>query len=272
MRYEVEERLLRLDLMEKGAQKPRFFRRLRKSIASRRAEHRGSAYSTYYEDKKEAFAATPSPEWTAKQHGVHGALVKHTPATVLDLGSNTGWFSMLAANLGSSVVAVDLDEGSIDRLFGDARRQRLDILPLVANLTAPLPELYPRVYENEPSQSLIGEGLPLVSKPNDRLQCEMVLALALVHHLTLGQGLTFEEVATILGGLSTKYLCVEFVDLDDPMVTGEPTFFPAWNADRERFGWYNRENFVQALRSRFSKVESVPSHPATRRLLICTKS
>ena len=271
IRHEFDERLLRLALTQQGPRKTRFFRRLRHTVAASHAAHRGSAYSTYYEDKNEAFSATPSPGWTNKQHGVHGALEKHRPATVLDLGSNTGWFSMLAARLGSSVVAVDLDEGSIDRLFADARRQGLNILPLVANLTRPLPALQPRVYENEPSLSLIGDGLPLVSTPNERLKCEMVLALALVHHLTLGQGLTFDAVSAILGGLATRYLCVEFVELDDPMVTGEPTFFPAWNAARNDFAWYTRENFIESLRTRFTHVETVPSHPETRTLLICTR-
>lgn len=271
MRYEVDERLLRLTLMEKGPRKEKFFRRLRRTVASRLAAHRGSAYSTYYEDKNEAFSATPSTGWTSKQHGVHGALTKLRPATVLDLGSNTGWFSMLAAGLGSSVVAVDLDEGSIDRLFKDARRQGFDILPLVANLTQPLPPLHPRIYENEPSLSLIGDGLPLVSAPNDRLQCEMVLALALVHHLTLGQGLTFAAVSAILSGLATRYLCVEFVELGDAMIAAEPTFFPAWNADQSGFAWYTREKFVDALKVHFKTVETVASHPGTRTLMVCTR-
>jgi SAM-dependent methyltransferase len=267
----MEERLLRLSLMQKGPRKSAFFRRVRHAIASRHAEHRGSAYSTYYEDKNEAFAATPSTDWTNKQHGVHGALSEYQPKTVLDLGSNTGWFSMLAAKLGASVVAVDLDEGSIDRLYHDARRQEMDILPLVANLTAPLAELRPRVYEDEPSLSLIGEDLPLVSQPNERLKCEMVMALALVHHLVLGQNLTFERVASILSDLSTACLCVEFVDIDDPMITGEPTFFPAYNADRASFGWYSRENFASALAVHFREIRVVPSHPVTRNLLVCRK-
>lgn len=271
LRYEFAERLLRLTLMESGPQKSRFFRRVRRTIASRHAEHRGSAYSTYYEDKNEAFGVSPSPDWTAKQHGVHDVLTTYRPATVLDFGSNTGWFSVLAARLGSWVVAVDLDEGSVDRLFADARRQSLGILPLVVNLAAPPPELHPRVYENEPSLSLIGEGLPLVSQPNERLKCEMVLALALVHHLTLGQGLTFEAVAAILAGLSTKYLCVEFVNLDDAMITGEPAFFPAWHGAPGNFSWYSQENFVAALRPHFTKIDVVPSHPETRTLLICSK-
>lgn len=269
--YKVEARWLLITLVEKGQQKPRFFRRLRHITASRKATLKGSAYSSYYEDKNEAFAATPSDDWTNKQRGVHETLTRFKPRTVLDLGSNTGWFSMLAAKLGSSVVAVDLDEASIDRLFGDARQERLDILPLVANLTAPLPPLYPGVYEDEPSLSLIGDGAPLVASPDVRLQCEMVLALAIVHHLALGQALSFEAIAATLRRLATKYLCVEFVDMDDQMITSDPGFFPAWNAARGSFGWYTRENFIAALGSHFGRVEGIPSHPETRSLLICTK-
>jgi SAM-dependent methyltransferase len=269
--YEVEARSLQLKLLEKGLRKPRFFQRLRHIIESRQAALNHSDYSSYYEDKKEAFAAVENADWTNKHRGVHGTLTRFKPRTVLDLGSNTGWFSKLAARLGSSVVAVDLDEASIDRLFGDARRERLDVLPLVANLTSPLPPLYPKVFEDEPSLSLIGDSAPLVASSDQRLQCEMVLALAIVHHLALGQAMTFEAIAALLGRLATKNLCVEFVDIDDRMIEDDPGFFPAWNAERGSFRWYTRENFVAALESHFRSVELLPSHPETRSLLICTK-
>jgi len=269
--YEIDERLLRVELLQKGARKTRFFGRLGRTIATRQASVKGSAYSTYYQDKNEAFQSTPGSDWTNKQHGVHGALTRLRPKTVLDLGSNTGWFSLLSAKLGSSVVAVDVDEASVDRLFTDARAENLDVLALVANLTQPLPPLYPRVYENEPSRSLIGEGPPVVSPPAERLQCEMVLALAIVHHLTLGQGMSFEEIASVFGGLATKYLCVEFVAIDDPMITGDPAFFPAYHASPNSFKWYDQEHFVRALKTHFAVVDTTPSHPQSRTLLICTR-
>ena len=269
--YELEARRLYVALLEKGLQKPRFFHRLRRIIGSRKAALRGSAYSSYYEDKNEAFDPTVSSSWTNKQRGVHEALTRFKPRTVLDLGSNTGWFSKLAAMLGSSVVAVDLDEASIDRLYHDARREELDVLPLVANLTKPLPALHSKVFKNEPSLSLIGEGGPLLAPADERLQCEMVLALAIIHHLSLGQGLTFAAIADILGRLATKYLCVEFVEIDDAMITGDPGFFPAWTADKGAFGFYTRDNFIAALREHFQTVEILPSHPETRSLLICAK-
>lgn len=269
--YEIDDRLLRLSLREKGPTKRAFFRRVRKSIARRKAALKGSAYSSYYEDKNELFAAEPNDAWTNKQHGVHKALTDMRPATVLDVGSNTGWFSMLAAKLGSSVVAVDLDEASIDRLFADARREQLDILPLVANLVRPLPALEGKVFADEPSLSLIGEGAPVVSQPDGRLQCEMVLALALVHHLALGQGHPFDEIASIFAKLSTKYLCVEFVDLGDQMITSDRAFFPAYNSSPDTFTWYSKENFITALSWHFDRIEEIPSFPESRTLLLCQK-
>jgi SAM-dependent methyltransferase len=272
LRYELDELLLRISLAEAGTRKSRFFRRVRHTIARRKASLKGSAYSSYYEDKNEAFAAEPGEDWTNKQHGVHQALTTMRPSTVLDLGSNTGWFSMLAAKLGSRVVAVDLDEASIDRLFADARREQADILPLVANLVRPLPELGAKVFADEPSLSLIGTNAPVVSAPETRLRCEMVMALAIVHHLALGQSHPFDEIASILGRLATKYLCVEFVDLNDEMITSDPGFFPAYNASRESFSWYSKENFVTALGFQFDRIEEVPSHPETRTLLLCSRS
>ena len=179
---------------------------------------------------------------------------------------------MLAAKLGSRVVAVDLDEASIDKLFAEARREDADILPLVVNLVRPLPALEAKVFDAEPSLSLIGDGAPVISAPNERFRCDMVIALAIVHHLALGQGHPFDEIAKVLSGLAGKYLCVEFVDLDDKMITGDPGFFPAYNASPGSFTWYSKDNFVTALGFDFDRIEEVPSEPDTRTLLFCTRT
>ncbi len=271
LRYEVDDRLLQATLMEKGPNKRRFFSRLRKSVDARNVAVTGSAYSSYYEEKSEAFGAEPVPEWTSKQHVVHDAIVRFAPRTLLDLGSNTGWFSMLAAKLGCSVVAVDLDEACIDRLYHAARAEGLDILPLVVNLTAPLPELHARVYPDEPSRSLLESDAPLIQSPIRRLRCEMVLALAVVHHLALGQGLTFEGITSILDALAERSVCIEFVSMKDRMITGDPSFFPAYDAAPGAFGWYTEDRFVAALRQYFSTVDILPSYPDSRTLLVCSR-
>ncbi len=271
LRYEIEDRFLRATMSERGTRKRKFFARIRKSIDDMNVAVAGSAYSTYYEEKSEAFAAEPVPEWTNKQHVVHDAILRFAPRTLLDLGSNTGWFSMLAAKLGCTVVAVDVDEACIDRLYHTAKREALPILPLVVNLTAPLPERHPRAYADEPSRSLLGSQSPLISSPVGRLRCDMVLALAVVHHLALGQALSFDRIASILGDLAERYLCVEFVAIDDRMIAGDPSFFPAYDAARSEFGWYTEDNFITSLREHFQAVEVLPSYPDSRTLLICSK-
>jgi len=269
--YELFDRRLRLALVERGTEKRRFFDLLKGKLWRSNVAVKGSAYSSYYEAKNESFSTEPSPEWTAKQHSVRDTITGRSPRTLLDLGSNTGWFSILAARLGVSVVAVDLDEASIDSLYVSAKREGLPILPLVTNLTAPLADRHALEFPDEPSRSRIGGDAPLYPAPNSRLQCDMVLALALVHHLALGQGLSFERIAEIFAGLAKKYVCVEFVAIDDPMITSDPPFFPKYNSSPASFGWYTLENFIAALRRYFPSVEIRPSHPGTRMIVVLEK-
>jgi len=269
--YELADRRIRFALLEKGPVKRRFFSLLRKMVTGAEVAPLGSAYSSYYEEKREAFSTEPSAEWTGKQRSVREALVEHAPATVLDLGSNTGWFSILAARLGSNVVAVDLDEACIDSLYLTAKREHLPILPLVVNLTAPAADRAALDFAGEPSLSLIGGSEPLYPAPDGRLRCDMVMALALVHHLVLGQGLSFDKVAAIFAGLSKKYLCAEFIELDDPMIVSDPPFFPAYNSSPDSFGWYTLDNFIAALRAHFPTIAVRPSYPDTRVMLVASK-
>jgi SAM-dependent methyltransferase len=272
VRYELNDLRLKMALSEKGPNKKKFFALLSKMLDGMHVAVRGSAYSSYYEDKKEAFASEPSIDWTNKQNVVHDALVRFDPATVLDIGSNTGWFSLLAAKLGGNVVGVDLDEACIDSLFAAAKRERLPVLPLVANLMAPPPDIFAKTFENEPSLSKIGGDKPLYPSPEKRLECEMVMALAIVHHLALGQGHSFERIASTLSGLASRYLCVEFVQRDDKMVVDDPGFFPAMMKQPRAFDWYHVDGFVAALRRHFDEVQVLPSYPSTRLMLLCSKS
>jgi SAM-dependent methyltransferase len=269
--YELADRRLRIALLERGPQKSRFFRALEKRLRNMEVAVKGSAYSSYYEDKREAFSTEPSPDWNAKQHSVRNTLVERRPKTVLDFGSNTGWFSILAAKLGCSVVAVDLDEASIDSLYATAKRDSLPILPLVVNLSRPLADRPALNFADEPSLSHIGGNDPLYPAPTARLQCDMVLALAVIHHLALGQGHSFDRIASMFSDLGRKFLCAEFVNVDDPMITSDRPFFPAYDASPSAFGWYTLENFISAVRRHFPSVEIRPSHPSTRTIAVFSR-
>lgn len=52
-----------------------------------------------------------------------------------------------------------------------------------------------------------------------RLRCEMVLALAVTHHLVFGQGMSFELIAETMDAFSEKWLIIEFIPGNDRFVS-----------------------------------------------------
>ncbi|HLG37188.1 MAG TPA: class I SAM-dependent methyltransferase [Nitrososphaera sp.] len=270
-RFRAKLFLKMLALVDRGPVKRRFLELLREEVQGLSASPRSSAYSNYYAAKNEELGFEPSWNWTDKQRVTYEAIKRFQPRTLLDIGCNTGWFSVLAANLGCQVVAVDMDEACVNSLYDRAKREGLPILPLVMDVTKPTPDVWPLAYDSEPPLSLIGGNYPLLLSADKRLRCDMVLALALVHHLALGQGLSFNEIARRLSDFTKKYLLVEFVAREDQLIVGEPSFFSAFNANPRQFDWYTLDNFLQELRGYFRQVEITEPCAGSRVILICTK-
>jgi SAM-dependent methyltransferase len=123
---------------------------------------------------------------------------------VLDLGANTGEFSELAA-AGARVKAVDIDELAVSGIAERARTGNLDIHPLVGNLTQPTPA---EGWRNRETRSLI-ERLTLDS--------DLVLVLALMHHLRITGGIPFDEIVALLADLTRRHVVFEIVPPSDTM-------------------------------------------------------
>jgi SAM-dependent methyltransferase len=191
---------------------------------------------------------TPAENWTPKHRSVHKVLTDLCPATVLDLGSGQGWYSHLAASLGSSVVAVDVDDRRVAYCYQEARKKDLSILPLVMDIRYPSP----------------GHGIcnQVIAPALQRLACEMVLALSVVHLLVFDQNLTFEQTCQTFAAFATKWLLVEFAFRKDWEVRQR------WS---DWYPWYTLENFIDVLKKQFRSVNPIPSHPASRVLLLCEK-
>ena len=231
-----------------------------------------SNYSGYYEQKGENFGFEPSGDWLPKQRAVYKALRELRPDSVLDIGANTGWFSILAAKSGCRVVAVDNDEASMNRLYKQSKREGLSILPLIMDILHPTPDVPPSPnLATDPhmiNSRIKGDAFMLLSA-DKRLKCDMVLALAIIHHLTLGQGLGLREVVDLLSSFSHKHLVVEFVPKDDPLIVAEMDFFPAFNKNPLGFEWYSIDNWLQELNKHYKTIVSYDSKSA-RQLLICS--
>jgi SAM-dependent methyltransferase len=225
-----------------------------------------SAYSTYYDEKKEALALDDPSGFPPKQRAVNDVLRARAPRTVLDVGANTGWYSVLAARLGASVIALEEDESCADILYGRAKRHGLRILPLKVSFG----DLTKEIHGSPALASAYrdrGVGVnPLYRAGIERLGGDLALVLGLLHHLVLGEGRSLDEVFGILTKLAARTLVVEFVALDDEKIREEPGFFP--NLRKFDASTYNLEIAMQAGRRHFSTVEVRASHPASRTILV----
>lgn len=224
-----------------------YLERLRGEIERIDFPHAKTEWSDYYDNRFMPFER--SEIWTEKHRRVHRVLSELRPESLLDIGSNRGWYSQLAAMLGSKVVAFDEDAACVSKLYADAREKDLAILPLVMDFRNP-----------SPAYGLNNQWL---SPATERFKCEMVLALALVHHLAFHRfRLKFDAIAEALSRFTNRWLLVEFIPQEDEYVS-------KWN--REGYSWYTQENFLEALRKKFRKIQIWPSEPSLRVLILCEK-
>ena len=135
---------------------------------------------------------------------VSTALARVRPGTALDIGCNTGKFSLMAAQQGAKVLALDSDPASLDMLYRRARELRAPVLPLQVDVTNPSPAIG---WENRERPSFL-----------DRAgQSECVMALAVTHHLVVGKGIPLTKVVRLLHRLTSNHLLVELTGPEDPM-------------------------------------------------------
>ena len=224
-------------------------RGLRKAVEGLRWDGAGTTWSDYDEtaDHYDADARE------AKEQAVRDAVAEVRPDLVWDLGANTGRFASIAAETGVTAVAWDLDAGAVERAW-----QRVsasppttgDVVPLVQDLANPSP----------------GLGWAHAERPSlaDRGPVDLVFALALVHHLAIGNNVPLGDVITELAGFG-DHLLVEWVPKDDPKVR-------VLLATREDvFTSYTREDFDAALEVNGTVVSRTPV-PGTGRELVLLRT
>jgi hypothetical protein len=139
-----------------------------------------------------------------KERFVREAATTRRFRLVWDLGANTGDFSRIAAAHAETVVALEGDRLAVETLYEAVRREGVtNIIPLVSNLADPSPDQGWRGVER---RSLPERGRP-----------ELVLCLALIHHMVLGANIRLGDFVDWLARLA-PFLVIEFVTREDPMV------------------------------------------------------
>jgi hypothetical protein len=126
------------------------------------------------------------------------------PASVWDLGANDGTFSRLAVEHGAQTVAWDIDAAAVEKCYRHVRSHRLSNLhPALLDLTNPTPSLG---WELRERQSFF-----------ERKQPDMALALALIHHLAIGNNVPLELCAQFFRRIAPT-LIIEWVPKSDSKV------------------------------------------------------
>jgi ribosomal protein L11 methylase PrmA len=178
--------------------------------------------------------------------------IKHIqPQTVLDLGANVGMFSRIASDKKIPTLAFDIDPAAIEKLYLDCRENDEPyLLPLLIDLSNPSPGLG---WEHQERMSFL-----------ERTPCDTVLALALIHHLAMGNNVPLREIAEFFSKIC-RFLIIEFVPKSDSqvqrlLVTREDIFSD-----------YNQQTFEDVF-SKYFKIHDVQPIKESERILYLMES
>jgi len=170
------------------------------------------------------------------------------PTTVWDFGANTGDFSRLASRKGIITISFDIDPIAVERGYlKSVSEQDGNIHHCLIDLFNPSPNLG---WNNAERKSLTARG-----------PAGLLLALALVHHLAIGNNLPFDMISGYFSDI-TEWLVIEFVPKTDSQVK------LLLSSRRDIFSDYTIENFECAFSKDFSIIEKKPITGTERTLYL----
>ena len=174
-----------------------------------------------------------------------------SPRQVWDMGGNIGVMSRLASENGAQVVSFDIDPVAVDQNYTRCRKDKeTSILPLVMDFTNPSPGLG---FAGQERESLTSRGAP-----------DLLLVLALVHHLAISNNLPFFYLSEYFSQLG-DWLLIEFVPKEDSQVRRLLT------SREDIFTQYTEEHFKKSFAKHFSIVQRKQVADSKRTLYLMKK-
>jgi hypothetical protein len=203
----------------------------------------GTEWGNYYDITNYSNAA-----FEHKKQLVEEWVARLKPALVWDLGANNGVFSRVAGEAGAYVVSSDVDPSAVEQNYRQMKGEKTEnLLPLLLDLTNPSSSLG---WANQERDAFYERG-----------PADMVLALALVHHLAISNNVPLPQLADFLAKWG-KWLVIEFVPKSDSQVqkllVSREDIFPT----------YTREGFESAFKLRFNIREAIQVSESERVLYL----
>jgi ribosomal protein L11 methylase PrmA len=199
----------------------------------------GSYYSmTNYSDGAFEHKKQLVSEWTKRVR----------PAMVWDLGANNGIFSRVALDSGAYVGSFDIDPAAVEQNYRRVKQEKLEnLLPLLLDLTNPSPAIG---WANRERDSFHGRG-----------PADLVMALALIHHLAISNNVPLSQLAGFFAATG-RWLIVEFVPKTDSQV------MKLLVSREDIFPNYTRAGFEAAFGESFAVREAVEIRESERVLYL----
>jgi len=205
-----------------------------------------SCWSSYYDEHSYA-----GNDMTEKIVLVGCILDELKPGTMWDLGANTGRFSQLAAEKGIHTISFESDPLSSEQHYqACVQRGEKMILPLMMDLANPSSAIG---WAHHERQSFVERG-----------PADVILALALIHHLAIANNVPFEKIAELLSNLC-ETLIIEFVPKDDSQVRR------LLLSRRDIFHGYTQSQFEESFQRFFHIEQSIPIGHSLRLLYVMRK-
>ncbi|HUQ96781.1 MAG TPA: hypothetical protein VM010_03880 [Chitinophagaceae bacterium] len=190
-----------------------------------------STWSEYYNE-----AAQRGDYLNLKKEIISGWILSFsTIKTAFDAGANEGVFTGLLAQNGIRTIAADGDHFAIDTLYNKLKGTQAElIIPIITNLGNPGPAFGANGTERASFFS--------------RLYSDLVLALALMHHLVLDHQFSFEMLASFFAKLG-NYLLIEFVPKEDEKAR------LLLSRKKDTYDWYTQVQFENVFSEVFQIVK-----------------
>ena len=212
----------------------------------------GQRWTTYYDHLDLKSIVRANDDWVNYYQGEREQTIINqisdlSDGSLLDVGANNGFFSMLGAHLGFKATAVDYDLGAIDRLYSLLKEENypLAIRPLVFNFSK-------------------------IKKQDYTKYCsDVVLALGFAHHMRLVELLSWDIISERLSKLTKKVLITEFKP-------GTGATHAKEEKTRLNVDDYNLTDFVSALNNYFGSVKVMGDYSDTgftnkRTMIVCRR-
>jgi hypothetical protein len=205
----------------------------------------GTEWGDYYV----ASASHYSPAaFEHKKQVVRQFLDRTQPSTAWDLGANTGEFSRLAAEKDAFTVAFDIDPAAVEQNYHLVKENKeTHMLPLVMDFTNPSPSMG---WHNRERNSLL-----------ERAPADVLMALALIHHLAISNNVPFPLLADYFHNLG-HWLIIEWVPKDDSQVQ------KLLASRQDIFSGYHQDGFEAAFGDYFIIHEKVALQDSPRLLYL----